>query len=111
MDLFVGLFDALTNLINHSELIVAFRLWTAVPHRPLHHGICCDPTETRAEYVTQIVNREIRYASFLQSRPPCVLDTPNWLTRLTGAWKYVQCFRALFFLPFLENIASQTAQR
>src|ERR1700687_2094929 len=97
--------------MHHSELIVPFRLGTAVPHRPLHYGICSDPTETRTEYLTQIVNREIRYASFLQSRPPRVLDTPNWLTRLTGAWKYVQGFRALFFLPFLKNIASQTVQR
>jgi hypothetical protein len=34
---------------------MALRLWTAVPHRPLHDGIWRDPTETRAEYVTQIV--------------------------------------------------------
>src|SRR5713101_3741147 len=108
--LFVGSFDALTNLVNHSELIVAFRLWTAVPHRPLHHGVCSDPTETRAEHMTQIVNREIRYASFFQSRPPCSLDAAYWLARTPGTWKHVHAFRALFLLPLLENIASQPAQ-
>jgi hypothetical protein len=76
---FVGSFNALANLVNHSELVMAFRLWTTVPHRSLHHGIWCDPTETRAEYVTQIVDREIRHASFLQGRSPCPFDTPNGL--------------------------------
>ena len=51
MGSFVGSLNALTNLVNHSELVMTLRLWTAVPHRPLHHGIWSDPTETRAEYV------------------------------------------------------------
>jgi hypothetical protein len=89
---------------------MAFRLWTAVPHRPLHYRIWSDPTEARAEYVAQIVNREIRYSSFLQSFPPCSPDTPYWLPWLAGTWKYVQVFRALFLLPLLENITSQTIQ-
>ena len=33
---------------------MVFRLWTAVPHCPLHHGIWSDPTETCAEYVVQV---------------------------------------------------------
>src|SRR5256886_8099380 len=59
-------YTTLFRSVHHSQLIMALRLWTAVPHRPLHHRICSDPTETRAEYVAQIVNREIRYTSFPQ---------------------------------------------
>jgi len=51
MGLFVGSFDALANLVNHSQLIMALRLWTAVAHCALHHSIWSDPTEPRAEYV------------------------------------------------------------
>jgi len=43
------------------------RFWTAVPHRSLHHGIWSDPNETRAEYVAQIVDREIWHASFFRA--------------------------------------------
>src|SRR2546430_15954743 len=104
-------YTTLFRSVHHSQLIMALRLWTAVPHRPLHHRICSDPTETRAEYVAQIVNREIRYTSFPQSFPPCSPDTPYWLARLARTWKYVTVFRALFLLPLLEKITSQPAQR
>jgi len=43
-----GQFDELC-----GDLIVSFRLWTTVPHCSLHHGIWSDPTEARAEHVTQ----------------------------------------------------------
>jgi hypothetical protein len=78
---FVGSFDALTNLINHAQLIMALRFRTAVPHRPLRHRIWSNSTESAAAKLKGI-------------QPKFVLTMPGGASAITAleivAAKYVK---------------------
>jgi hypothetical protein len=42
-------------------------LRAAMPYRPLYHRVWRNPTEPRAEYVAQVVNREVGRPAFFKA--------------------------------------------
>src|SRR5579875_1472330 len=108
--------QSVEGLAHHIELRLTVPLKNSGMALPEHLGneVIGDPasTEPRRERVTQLVQREIRYASPLQRASPRLLETAE--VRLLAACRATreQIFRAdSFFHLFLKSRVRQFGQR
>jgi hypothetical protein len=62
IELVVSALYGLPDLLDHAELIYTFRLGARVPHRLLDHTISRHLAHSGAKGVSQLIDREIRYA-------------------------------------------------
>ena len=78
-----------------------------MPHRSLHNGVRCDPTQASTEDVPQIVDGKVRYACSSKGGLPCGLDRRDWLVVSMRTREDKRTLVGLFLVPRLQNIASE----
>ena len=103
----IRLLHRFTHLLDHAELIDAFRLRARVRHRPFNDRIRRNPTKPRTKSVPQIVNREMRHACSPQGGTPRGLNAADWRSRFSQTRKDVRRVGTRLFFPLLRNAKCQ----
>ncbi len=107
----VGSLHVLATLVNRLQLIDAFPLRATVAHGALYNRVGSNPTQSRAERMAQIVDREIRNTSPLECSLPGLLYASNGLIGIAWTGKEKGAFRSLFVFPFEKRLAGLASQR